>query len=309
MPVEFTAEQLELPAGPDRVVKAKRTSPEPSDYYYFYQADDGQHIYLHSLNARCLAMENGNLENCPEYITAKIEALEAVSMTQELRKRLKYLSHLPKACEFFVAELSLKPPILSKGTLKAFEGEIEARRRNRQKKARSERRFNQRIEAEERKKMGDYKNTRIVRSEQQLYRYPPPEVVVPINLDDDPDLSPPLSVSPEITDVSGNSPHMSFAQMLRAGNKKPEVWPKVSANPSKNGNDKKTSVSNGSDNEDYDPAPSYQHSFSDAVQAALDNIPRGPESPTSGNGPGGGGGKKKKQKMKLVFSNTMNRAK
>ncbi|KAJ2878994.1 hypothetical protein IWW38_006203, partial [Coemansia aciculifera] len=35
----------------------------PEQYYYFYQADDGQHIYMHPLEIRILAQEHGGFDN------------------------------------------------------------------------------------------------------------------------------------------------------------------------------------------------------------------------------------------------------
>lgn len=114
--------------------------------------------------------------------------------TQEVRRRHRYLSHLPLTCEFSICELALQPPILSKETLDIFAGEpplvsswgvgglgvalaspplsvclrhlltlnvsctpsdeLEKRRRMRQKKAREEKRRERRIEMEENKKQG-----------------------------------------------------------------------------------------------------------------------------------------------------------
>ena len=45
-------------------------------------AADGQHVFLHSVNARCLAREYGSLENSPHTITATIVAMESFSMTE-----------------------------------------------------------------------------------------------------------------------------------------------------------------------------------------------------------------------------------
>jgi len=45
-------------------------------------AADGQHIYLHSVNARCLAREYGSLEHCPQTITATIVEKESVFVTE-----------------------------------------------------------------------------------------------------------------------------------------------------------------------------------------------------------------------------------
>ena len=45
-----------------------------------------------------------------------------VVLHQDVRKRLRYLNHLPLTCEFHVVELDLKPPMVSKDTLKHFRG-------------------------------------------------------------------------------------------------------------------------------------------------------------------------------------------
>lgn len=41
---------------------------------------------------------------------------------QEIRRRHRYLAHLPLTCEFSICELSLQPPIISKETLDTFAG-------------------------------------------------------------------------------------------------------------------------------------------------------------------------------------------
>lgn len=43
-------------------------------------------------------------------------------MLQEIRRRHRYLAHLPLTCEFSLCELTLQPPILSKETLDTFAG-------------------------------------------------------------------------------------------------------------------------------------------------------------------------------------------
>lgn len=52
----------------------------------------------------------------------KIVEKEGGSMTEELRKRLRYLQHLPVTCQFEVAEIQLKHPVVSKETLNEFSG-------------------------------------------------------------------------------------------------------------------------------------------------------------------------------------------
>ena len=127
----------------------KRQPNKITDVYYFYQAASGQHTYLHSLNARCLEREYGSLENCPPTITATVNHVDPCTMTEDLRSRLRYINHLPLTCEFQVAELDLKPPMVSKATLDVFKDEIERRRRDRKKKELAENRKLRKMQAEE----------------------------------------------------------------------------------------------------------------------------------------------------------------
>lgn len=104
------------------------------DFYYFYQAEDGQNVFINSLNARCLIEEYGSLENAPKKIIGQILDFDSFSMTNELRKRYRYLAHLPISCEFVICELMLRPPILSKQTIHNFMGEFKKRKAQRSKK-------------------------------------------------------------------------------------------------------------------------------------------------------------------------------
>lgn len=44
------------------------------------------------------------------------------TLFQEIRRRHRYLAHLPLTCEFSICELALQPPVLSKETLDSFAG-------------------------------------------------------------------------------------------------------------------------------------------------------------------------------------------
>lgn len=43
-------------------------------------------------------------------------------MTEELRKKLRYLQHLPITCQFEVAEIKLEEPAITKDTVEHFKG-------------------------------------------------------------------------------------------------------------------------------------------------------------------------------------------
>ncbi|CAI8023190.1 RING finger protein 10 [Geodia barretti] len=107
---------------------------------YFYQSGDGQHLYLHTVNARCLVKEYGGMEFAPEVIKAQIVEMEQLTMTEEARSRYRYLSHLPVTCQFALCELDLRPPVVSPETLAFYRGDLDKRRSKRSRKRRDEKR-------------------------------------------------------------------------------------------------------------------------------------------------------------------------
>ncbi|XP_029474955.1 RING finger protein 10 [Rhinatrema bivittatum] len=295
-------------------------------FYYFYQAEDGQYMYLHPVNVRCLVQEYGSLENCPEKITAAVVEIDGHSVTEEVRRRHRYLRHLPLTCEFSLCELALLPPFISMQTLAMFAGDIEKRRHMRLKKARDERRRERRIEMEENKKQGRYPEAHIAL--ENLQQFPAfnacqPDAALllthaaplssgsPVSQTDS--MLIPLSAmlkqdGPALKGEEGSlSP--SFAQMLSTGKAKCEVWPKAAL--MKKDENCSVPIAAGdsdaeSDNSDQVPVPSFQNSFSQAIEAAflkLDNPPASHQLAVEK------GKKRKKQKQKLLFSTSIHHTK
>lgn len=137
----------------------------------FLIASDGQAIFLHSLNVRCLVAEatgrmptrgcstkglaNGggktagtggdlvphcdlsqSLALCAGTIGGRVVQLEPLVVTPELRKRHRYLGHLPLGKQLLVAELALGPRpqgagLVSRATMDAFAHEFDARYKER----------------------------------------------------------------------------------------------------------------------------------------------------------------------------------
>jgi len=145
----------------------ERSNVEESDQnaFYFYQAEDGQQIYMNPLNIRCITSEYKSLSHAPDCITATILELESVSMDENVRRRLRVLDHLPLTCQFMMAELDLKPPIISHSVHQQFAEEIERRSRARQRKAREDRQRARRIQDEENRKLGIDPTVRVIRSD------------------------------------------------------------------------------------------------------------------------------------------------
>lgn len=293
-------------------------------YYYFYQADDCQQMFLHPVNVRCLLREYGSLEACPDSITATVVEIVGHTVTEEIRRRHRYLAHLPLTCEFSICELALQPPILSKETLDTFADDLEKRKRLRQKKARDEKRREKRIEMEENKKQGKYPEVQI--GLENLHHFPafgsPPHYSSP-PIQPDFTLAPPsplssspssdgmrfpnLSVSsPTVGSVEEDSHCMSFAQMLKDGKARADAGPRITPKKDKLLAPPAADSDGESDGSDRVPVPSFQNSFSQAFEKALLQLDNGPASPPQPVvEPDEKGGKKKKKKQKLLFSTSM----
>lgn len=298
-------------------------------YYYFYQAEDGQQMFLHPVNVRCLLRDYGSLENSPQSITATVVEIDGQTVTEDIRRRHRYLSHLPLTCEFSLCELNLQPPIVSKETLDSLSDDLEKRKRLRQKKARDEKRREKRIEMEENRKQGKYPEVHI--GLENLQQFPafgspqyspqaiPPEFLLgpPSPLSSSPssdgvmfpnlsEHSPSVSVA---TSVEEDSHCMSFAQMLKDGKARVDAGPKTT--PKKACGDMflapPPADSDGeSDGSDRVPVPNFQNSFSQAFEAALSQLDHGNQTPAQAIPVNEEkGGKKKKKKQKLLFSTSM----
>ncbi|XP_049721747.1 RING finger protein 10 isoform X1 [Elephas maximus indicus] len=334
------------------ITKPGITHPSSSPCYYFYQAEDGQHMFLHPVNVRCLVREYGSLEQSPEKISATVVEIVGYSMSEDVRQRHRYLSHLPLTCEFSICELALQPPVVSKETLEMFSDDIEKRKRQRQKKAREERRRERRIEMEENKKQGKYPEVHIpLENLQQFpafnsYTGSSDSALGPTSTEGHGSFSlSPLSRSPGshadflltplsptarqsspsfcVGSLEEDSPFPSFAQMLRVGKAKADVWPKTAPKKDENSLVPPAPVdSDGeSDNSDRVPVPSFQNSFSQAIEAAFMKLDTpATADPLSGEGrelgcsaqgcqtyhtEEKGGKKRKKQKQKLLFSTSV----
>uniref|UniRef100_A0ABI7YHR5 E3 ubiquitin-protein ligase RNF10 n=1 Tax=Felis catus TaxID=9685 RepID=A0ABI7YHR5_FELCA len=250
------------------ITKPGFTHLSGSPCYYFYQAEDGQHMFLHPVNVRCLVREYGSLEQSPEKISAVVVEIAGYSMSEDVRQRHRYLSHLPLTCEFSICELALQPPVVSKETLEIFSDDIEKRKRQRQKKAREERRRERRIEMEENKKQGKYPEVHIpLENLQQFpafnsYTCTSDSALGPTSTEGHGALSlSPLSRSPGsqadflltplsptasqgspsfcVGSLEEDSPFPSFAQMLRVGKAKADVWPKTAPKKEEKGGKKR----------------------------------------------------------------------
>ena len=105
--------------------------------FYFYEAL--LHYYLSPLDIRILKAAFGDFSSFPTTILPRVERVSTGHIVDdELRRRAKYLSHLPQGCEVGFLECDWTE-IVSPEVLKGFEVEIERRRKkNREKEIREE---------------------------------------------------------------------------------------------------------------------------------------------------------------------------
>lgn len=253
----------------------------PPGRHYFYQADDIYHTYLNGFNTRMLIHDYGSYQNCPDELNVRVEAIESYFMTEELRSQFRSLNHLPLTCEFQVVEVRLHPPIISPGTMHAFNDEIHRRRQIRTRKERLEKRRQQQAE--------------FVESQKLFSSYPPemmyvPQESFPVNGTDSmvefpamissvtSSSSSPPSTSAHLSEGNLSPPAgVSFAQMLKQ-QAPPQVakpWPTSKPIPTRtlsneiaNKNKKKNHKNDSDeevldeDEEYYSSVPNFRSSFS-----------------------------------------------
>lgn len=109
----------------------------PDAPYFFYQAL--LHYYLAPLDIRILKSAFGNFSSFPSTLLPRVERVSTGHiMDDDLRKRHKYLSHLPYGCEVGFLECNWTD-VVGPEVLELFRDEIERRRkRNRDKENREE---------------------------------------------------------------------------------------------------------------------------------------------------------------------------
>ncbi|RAL04960.1 RING-type E3 ubiquitin transferase MAG2 [Aspergillus ibericus CBS 121593] len=112
--------------------------PHTSDHsFFFYQALP--QFYLSPLDIRILKAAFGDYSSFPATILPRVERISTGHIVdEELRKRVKYLSHLPQGCEVNFLECDWRDVVVPE-VLETFKSETERRRkRNKEKEAREE---------------------------------------------------------------------------------------------------------------------------------------------------------------------------
>ncbi|KAK3394889.1 hypothetical protein B0H63DRAFT_61487 [Podospora didyma] len=116
---------------------------EVDDYYFF---SCPPHLYLSPLDIRILKTKYGSFSAFPSTLLPRVEHISTGHVVDDtLRKRAKYLGHLPYGCLISFLECDWTD-IVPAGVLEGFADEIERRRKRNQDKAIQEER--ERVQAE-----------------------------------------------------------------------------------------------------------------------------------------------------------------
>ncbi|RHY31450.1 hypothetical protein DYB32_003488 [Aphanomyces invadans] len=111
--------------------KAAIDASDDEPPYTFYQLHNGHTAILHPLCMRALTREFGHDNSFPYDITATVLEIEHVVMNDDVRKRFRYMAHLPSHCDLFLVEVDLAG-IVSPDTMSHFQTEFKKRARARQ---------------------------------------------------------------------------------------------------------------------------------------------------------------------------------
>ncbi|KNE67387.1 hypothetical protein AMAG_11853, partial [Allomyces macrogynus ATCC 38327] len=111
----------------------------PDHWFYFYQGADGQHVYLDPLDVKVLKASHGSYRHFPPTLTLPVVHVQESTITDDLRRRTKYLGHVPAGCDVTFLQIdwdaaACVPP----ETLASLAPELAARARDRTDRARAE---------------------------------------------------------------------------------------------------------------------------------------------------------------------------
>ncbi|KAI8981235.1 hypothetical protein BD414DRAFT_464281 [Trametes punicea] len=126
--------------------------PPSTSTYYYYQAASGRPIFLHPLDIKILFSHFHSYAAFPDTITVKVESYTESTVNDDLRKRCKYLAHLPEGADVVFVEADLEGVVGADG-LRPFEGALKLRRARRKEKGRRDDKARARAEEREKERL------------------------------------------------------------------------------------------------------------------------------------------------------------
>lgn len=288
--VEVALAEASKTAGPNK-------SRQPDHDFYFYTSPP--HLYLSPLDIRILKTKYGAFSQFPSTLLPRVEHISTGNAVDDvLRKRAKYLGHLPRGCLVSFLECDWTD-IVPDEILESFKDEIEKRRkRNREKEVQEER---ERLQAE-RIESAAYRRgagrTNLSTVDEFTIRFSDQGNSDRLNLDE---FQPLGAVG--TTPPNPRPGFSSLASMSTSPSAQRTVWgtPAIPTSPGAGPAEPPSDMDDGWLKEDQ---------FLDSlgpVELAVQMEALGVENPTpegSSSNTGGGKGKKKKQKQKITLMST-----
>lgn len=153
--------------------------PPTTQTYYYYQAASGLPVFLHPLDIKILHSHFKSYPSFPDDITIRIESAAEGSVNEDLRKRCKYLAHMPEGADVVFVEADLES-VVGKEGLKNFEGPLKQRTARRKEKEKRDDRARARAEekARERERLLSRESSVAVHVDRPPIVTPPPVVEV-----------------------------------------------------------------------------------------------------------------------------------
>ena len=142
------------PQGRNQPRQRRNLNPPPpsTSTYYYYQAASGLPLFLHPLDIRILLSHFGGYSSFPDNITVRVESVAEGAVNDDLRKRCKYLAHMPEGADVIFVEADLDNVVSVEG-LKSFEGPLKMRTARRKEKIKKEDRARFRAEEKEKERL------------------------------------------------------------------------------------------------------------------------------------------------------------
>ncbi|PIL31543.1 hypothetical protein GSI_06245 [Ganoderma sinense ZZ0214-1] len=141
------------PTGRNPRQRRNLNPPPPStSTYYYYQAANGLPVFLHPLDIKILLSHFHSYPAFPDEIVVRVESHTESTVNDDLRKRCKYLAHLPEGADvtFVEADLTL---VVGRDGLRPFENALKARRTKRKEKGKRDDKARARAEEREKEKL------------------------------------------------------------------------------------------------------------------------------------------------------------
>ncbi|KIL71629.1 hypothetical protein M378DRAFT_64871 [Amanita muscaria Koide BX008] len=131
----------------------KNLNPPPpsTNTYFYYQAASGLPIFLHPLDIRILLSHFSSYSSFPDNVSVRVEAYSEGTVNDDLRKRCKYLAHMPEGADVVFIEADVSGVVGPEG-LKNFETALKMRSARRKGKGRKDERAKARAEERERER-------------------------------------------------------------------------------------------------------------------------------------------------------------